>query len=149
GAQFDAAMASGSRLQAQLLLRRYDFAGLRSVCDVGGGTGTVLAEVLRRHANLQGTLFDLPAVIAKVAGELDDVADRREVVGGDFFAEVPSGHDLYMLLAIIHDWDDEHAGRILGNVRAAMPSGGRVLVVDSVMPDHDRADFSKQFDVLM
>ena len=149
GAQFDAAMASGSRLQAQLLLRSYDFAGVGSVCDVGGGTGTVLAEVLRGHAHVRGTLFDLPAVVAKAAGELDDVADRCAVIGGDFFAEVPPGHDLYLLLAIVHDWDDEHARRILGNVRAAMPTGGRVIVVDSVMPDHDRADFSKQFDVLM
>ena len=149
GAQFDAAMASGSRLQAQLLLRSYDFAGAASVCDVGGGTGTVLAEVLRRHRNLRGTLFDRPSVIAKVTNELDGVTDRCQLVGGDFFTEVPAGHDLYMLLAIVHDWGDEHAGTILGTVRAAMPAHGRVIVVDSVMPDHDRADLSKQFDVLM
>jgi len=71
GAQFDAAMAAGSRLQAQLLVRRYDFSGVGSVCDVGGGTGTVLAEVLKANAAARGTLFDLPSVLAKVSHELD------------------------------------------------------------------------------
>src|SRR5205823_1328129 len=109
GAQFDAAMAAGSRLQAQLLVRQYDFAGIGSVCDVGGGTGTVLAEVLKASATARGTLFDLPSVLAKVSRELDGVADRCTRVAGDFFIEVPPGHDLYMLLAIVHDWDDARA----------------------------------------
>ena len=149
GAEFDAAMAAGSRLQAQLLVRQYDFSAVGSVCDVGGGTGTVLAEVLRGNPATRGTLFDLPSVLAKVSHELDGVADRCALVAGDFFAEIPAGHDLYMLLAIVHDWDDERASVILENVRKAMAPGGRAIVVDSVMPDHDRADLSKQFDVLM
>src|SRR5438132_1263760 len=149
GAQFDAAMAAGSRLQAQLLVRQYDFAGVRSVCDVGGGTGTLLAEVLKANAAARGTLFDLPSVLAKVSHELDGVADRCARVAGDFFTEVPTGHDLYMLLAIVHDWDDARASTILKNVRTAMPPGGKAIIVDSVMPDHDRADLTKQFDVLM
>ncbi len=149
GTQFDAAMASGSRLQADLLLRRYDFSGASSVCDVGGGTGTVLAEVLRRHVGLRGTLFDLPDVVARAGEQLADVADRCEIVGGDFFREVPCGHDAYLLLAIVHDWADEPAAAILTNVRRAMAPGGRAVVVESVMPDHDRPDLSKQFDVLM
>ena len=134
GKEFDAAMAAGSRLQAQLLLKRYDFGRFRSICDVGGGTGTVLAEVLRANSGMRGTLFDLPAVVAKVDGSIDDVADRCDVVGGDFFAEVPAGRDLYMLQAIVHDWGDEPAAAILRTVRAAMPTGGRVIVIDAVCP---------------
>ena len=149
GEQFDAAMAAGSRLQAQLLLKRYDFGRFRSICDVGGGTGTVLAEVLRANSDMRGTLFDLPAVVAKVDGSLDDVAARCDIVGGDFFAEVPAGHDLYMLQAIVHDWGDEPAAAILRTVRAAMPAGARAIVIDAVLPENDRADLTKQFDVLM
>jgi hypothetical protein len=84
-----------------------------------------------------------------VSDELDGVADRCARVEGDFFTEIPGGHDLYMLLAIVHDWDDERASVILRNVRKAMAPGARAIVVDSVMPDHDRADLSKQFDLLM
>jgi hypothetical protein len=109
----------------------------------------VLAELLRAHPTARGTLFDLPSVLAKVSHELDGVTDRCSLVGGDFFSEVPAGHDLYMLLAIVHDWDDERASAILGNVRKAMAPGARAIVVDAVMSDHDRADLVKQFDVLM
>ena len=87
---------------------------------------------------MHGTLFDLPAVVADAGPVLAaaGVADRVEVVGGDFFSSVPEGRDRYVLQAIVHDWDDPACVRILGNVRRAMPPDGRVLVVEQELPRH-------------
>lgn len=151
GALFDAAMADASRLQAGLLARQHDFSGCRDVCDVGGGTGTLLAGILTAHPGLHGTLFDLPAVVAKAAPTLTaaGVADRVAVVAGDFFASVPSGCDRYVLQAVVHDWDDDSCVRILSNVRTAMPAAGRVLVLEQELPDHDGWHLAKALDLEM
>ena len=91
GTVFDAAMASSSSIQMDLVAKKYDFAG--RVCDVGGGTGTLLASVLRANPGASGVLFDLPTVVAKAPPVLEaaGVADRVEVVGGSFFVSVPEG----------------------------------------------------------
>ncbi len=151
GALFDAAMADASRLQAGLLTRHHDFSGCREVCDVGGGTGSLLAAVLAGHPRVHGTLFDLPAVVAHAAPTLTaaGVADRVRVVGGDFFASVPGGCDRYVLQAIVHDWDDESAVRILSNVRAAMPEDARVLVLEEELPRHHGWHLAKAVDLEM
>lgn len=151
GALFDAAMADASRLQAGLLARRHDFSRCRSVCDVGGGTGTLLAGILAAHPQLHGTLYDLPAVVAKAAPTLVDagVAERVTVIGGDFFDAVPSGCDRYVLQAVVHDWDDESCVRILSNVRTAMAPDGRVLVLEQELPHHDGARLVRALDLEM
>jgi C-methyltransferase len=151
GAVFDAAMADASRLQAGLVTGQHDFSKCRAVCDVGGGTGTLLAGVLATHPRLHGTLFDLPAVVAKADATLRDagVADRVTVVGGDFFASVPSGCDRYLLQAVVHDWDDESCVQILSNVQKAMPPGGRALVLEQELPRHDGWHLAKALDLEM
>ena len=120
-------MAEASRLQADLVASAHDFTACRSVCDVGGGTGTILARVLAANPNVRGVLFDLPEVVADAPTVLarEGVGDRVEVVGGDFFTTVPEGCDRYVLQAIVHDWDDDSVVRILGNVRAAAAPGAR------------------------
>jgi hypothetical protein len=77
------------------------------------------------------------------------VRDRCDIVGGDFFQEVPSGCDLYTLLAIVHDWNDSAVTEILANVRRAMPPGGKVLVVEAVLPENHSYDFANFSDLLM
>jgi SAM-dependent methyltransferase len=138
GTLFAAAMAAVSRLQLEALAARPDFATCRDVCDVGGGTGTLLAGVLAAHRGVRGTLFDLPEVVAGAGPVLEaaGVADRVEVVGGDFFSSVPEARDRYVLQAVVHDWDDDSCVRILGNVRRALAPGGRVLVVEQELPRH-------------
>ena len=135
-ATFDDAMAETSRLVGPLLAHAYDFARVSKVCDVGGGNGSLLGYVLAAHAHLRGVVLDLPAVVSHAAETLErfGVRDRCETVGGSFFDEVPPGCDLYMLKAILHDWDDESCVRILANIRKAMSPGARVLVVDQVVP---------------
>jgi SAM-dependent methyltransferase len=151
GALFDEAMAATSRVQAQLLVRGYDFSGATHVCDVGGGTGNLLAGVLAAHPHLRGTLFDLPSLEPTATANLaaHGLADRCRFVGGDFFAEVPADADAYLLQAVVHDWDDESCVRILGNVRRALAPGGRVLVVETLVADDDQHEIAKLTDLLM
>jgi hypothetical protein len=93
---------------------------------------------------VKGVLFDQPHVIeaGRAAMAEAGLAERCEVVGGDFFESVPPGADGYCLSSIIHDWDDERAISILRSVRRAIAPSGRLLLIESVIPDDDRADFS-------
>jgi hypothetical protein len=151
GALFDAAMAAASRFTAPFVCAGYEFGTFTRVCDVGGGTGTLLASILTAFPRLHGVVFDLPAVVEgtpKVLAERK-VADRCEVVGGDFFAEIPAGCDLYVLQSIIHDWDDESAVRILRRVREAMAPDARVLLLEAVVPTTPVVHPTKYADLLM
>jgi hypothetical protein len=149
GALFDAAMASTSAIQMELVARKYDFAG--RVCDLGGGTGTLLASVLQANAGATGVLFDLPTVVAKAPPVLEAarVAERVEVVGGSFFESVPAGCDRYLMQAIVHDWDDDSCVQFLTKCREAMAPGGRVLVLEAIVPEHDGDHFVKAVDLEM
>jgi hypothetical protein len=151
GRVFDGAMKSMSSIQADIVPRKHDFSSCRDVCDVGGGTGTVLAGILQANPTVRGTLFDLPSVVAKAGPVLAaaGVGDRVETVAGDFFEAVPPDRDRYLLQAIVHDWDDESCVRILGNVRAAMAADARVLVLEQELPEHNGAHFTKMTDLEM
>ena len=130
---FDGAMGDNSRLQTEAMLDAYDFSGIRHLVDVGGGRGLLLQRVLGRHGELRGTLFDQPQVVAPVQVP-PELAGRLLVEGGDFFQEVPSGADAYLMKHIIHDWHDAACITILSTIRRAMAPGGRVLLVEQVIP---------------
>lgn len=127
-ARFDDAMTDLSRRTNRDVLEAYDFGGFGTVVDVGGGHGALLAAILVRHPGVRGVLFDLPHVAR--APEDPALRDRLTVVTGSFFDAVPRGGDAYLLKAILHDWDDEDAVRILRRVREAMDGAGAVLVVE-------------------
>lgn len=151
GAHFDAAMADGARLLGLLLAEALDWSGVQRICDVGGGTGRHLADILARAPALTGVLVDLPEVVGRAGPVLAGagVDDRVDVVGGDFFGSVPTGCDCYLLVAVVHDWDDDRAARILANVRDALPPGGRVLVVENRLHDDEVWELSKASDLMM
>lgn len=136
-ATFDAAMSERTAAFAPSVAGTCDFSPARTVVDVGGGTGTLLVEILRRHAHLHGILFETPAVAARADAVLDaiDLADRCQVLAGDFFENLPAGADYYVLANVLHDWDDTRAGQILRNCRLATPRDGRVLIVERLIPD--------------
>jgi SAM-dependent methyltransferase len=115
----------------------HDYSGVRTVVDVGGGKGTLLAAILRAHVRLRGVLMEAPAVAAAAGPVLEaaGVADRCEVISGDFFAGVPDGADRYLLANVLHDWDDDRAVAILAECRKAMTKDGRVLIVERLIPD--------------
>ncbi len=151
GLVFDEAMEAASRVQLDTVARRYRWPAEGRVCDIGGGTGTLLSAIVSANPGIDGVLFDLPEVVAKAGPVLEaaGVAERIEVVGGDFFAAVPENCDRYVLQAIVHDWDDESCVRFLSRCREALPGGGRVLVLEFVMPDHDGDAIVKATDLEM
>jgi hypothetical protein len=141
-ATFHRAMASNMAQSGSAITRAYDFAGIRRLVDVGGGQGVLLATILRAHPAMRGVLFDQPEVVvgARATLEAQGVADRCEVVGGDFFDAVPPGGDAYLLRQVVHDWDDARAATILANCRRAIQGPGRLLVVERVVaPDYRHA----------
>jgi len=135
-------MASLSHQQRQAV-SVYDFTPFATIADVGGGTGSFLARILATAPSARGILFDLPHVVAGAPAVLASagVEDRCEVVGGSFFDGVPTGADAYVLRAVVHDWEDDDAVRILDAVRQAIPDHGRILLVERVVagPNEGRA----------
>jgi hypothetical protein len=154
GEAFNRAMAAGSTVQALALAETLDWSGTETVCDIGGGTGGAMEFLLRARPGLSGVLFDLPEVIASARPALaagGDLAGRCRLEGGDFFASVPAGADRYLLLAVVHDWDDGEAAKILANVKVALAErpGARAVVVEPILADRPRGDFAEASDLLM
>jgi hypothetical protein len=129
----------------------YDFSGFKTVVDVGGATGNMLAAVLSRHRGPRGVLFDLPHVVRDAPALLKahGVADRVAIESGSFFESVPSGGDAYILSHVIHDWSEAQCLTILGNCRRAMGAGGRLLIVEMVLPPGDTPHPGKLLDITM
>nr|BFE82236.1 hypothetical protein GCM10020093_048370 [Planobispora longispora] len=124
-AVFNRAMSEGTRRIAPSIVAGFDFTRFGTLVDVGGGDGTLLSVILRAVPDLRGVLFDLPSGLAEAERNLADLRDRCEIVGGDFFEEVPKGADAYLLKGVIHDWDDERATAILRVCHAAADPGPR------------------------
>jgi ubiquinone/menaquinone biosynthesis C-methylase UbiE len=121
-----------------------------TVVDVGGAHGQLLAAVLEADPSLKGVLFDTAQVVATAAAEMTarGRADRCKLVAGDFFASAPAG-DVYLLKHILHDWDDAQCVTILRNCRQAMNAGGRVLIVEMVLPEDDTPSMAQMMDINM
>ena len=112
-----------------------DLSGVSHVVDLGGGNGTLLAEVLGRHPDMRGTLVELPDAVAVARPRLAAFADRVDFVEGSFFEVVPAGADLYVMCRVLHNWRDESALSVLRRTRAAMSPGARLAVLEEFLPD--------------
>ncbi|WSS24323.1 acetylserotonin O-methyltransferase [Streptomyces sp. NBC_01190] len=148
---FDRAMTSSSRSAAQDLAAFVDLTGVKSVADIGGGQGFVLAGLLERDASLHGTLLDLPAVVANADPRLRDggpLADRVRLVPGDVRDAVPVEADLYIIKNIL-EWDDASTRALLGNVVNAAAPGARVLVIENLVDDSPSMRFTTAMDLLL
>ena len=135
-AVFDSAMTDVSAAAAALATR-YDFGRFKTLVDVGGGRGYLLASILAAYPALSGVLFDQEHVLAGAAPQLErlGVADRCELVAGDFFASVPAGADGYLINNVLHDWPDETVVRILRTIAAAMTPDATLLISGWLLPD--------------
>jgi hypothetical protein len=142
-AAFDHAMEQGKERRLERLAS-VDWRGDETVVDVGGGNGSLLVALLRRHPGLRGVVFDLPETVIDEAG----LGDRIEFVAGDFFESVPRG-DVHVLCTILHDWDDVGAAAILRTVRAASRDDGRLVLLDAVIPAGNGPHGAKWLDLLM
>lgn len=151
GAIFDRAMTGLSRRQAHAVLNAYDFQRFRCVVDVGGGHGTLLSAILAKHPSVRGVLFDQAHVVAGAEPMLQaaGIADRCQVVEGDFFEALPGGGDSYVLKFILHDWEDAQATAILRSCRRAIASNGRLLVIDAEVGPPNQGATGKFRDLTM
>ena len=141
---FDEAMGAGGRMHALGLASAVEWDGTGTVCDVGGGTGHLLATLLELVPGLRGVVLDLPDVVARAVRH-----PRLTAVGGDAFEEVPAGCDTYLLVNVLHDWSDDDAIRLLGRVAEAAPPGARVIVVDNEATTVPRDRLTVSTDVLI
>lgn len=154
GNVFNNFMTAASRDQTSAVLsalEEYDFTSFSHVCDVGGGHGHLLCHLLEAYPSLEGTVLDLPSVVAEEQQRLAPklgVEERCTYAGGDMFDEVPSA-DAYFLKWILHDWSDEECVRILSNIHEAAPSDGRVFIIELVVPGPGTPHFGKHLDMTM
>jgi len=148
---FHDAQAAGSRLQCVMFTGALPLDGVNSVLDVGGGTGTFLSHVLAGHPALRGAVCDLAEAEAGARATFAEagVGDRASFETGDFFRSVPTGHDLHVLFAVIHDWPDDDCVRILLNCVEALAPGGRICVVETEVRRGEYGSFVQATDMLM
>ncbi len=139
--RFNGAMARRGIEQAEALGAAGALDGTRTLVDVGGGEGALVSELLRRHPDLKGVVADRPEVTTAATEAFfgQCLADRAYAAPADFFVELPSGADAYVLSNVLHDWDDGDCRRILRTVRAAMEPGARLWVVERLL-DAERSD---------
>ena len=148
---FSEAMVGFHGSEPPTVAEAYDFSGMQTVVDVGGATGNMLAALLSRHAGLRGVLYDLPHVVRDAPALLKarGVESRVTIEPGSFFERVPSGGDAYVMSHIIHDWSEEQCLTILGNCRRAIGPDGRLLIVETVLPEGDTPHQGKLQDLVM
>lgn len=127
---FDDSMMAKAHAQVAGVVGSYDFSGAATIGDIGGGRGHLLRAILDRTPAARGVLFDQPHVIDQV-----EASDRLTKQGGDFFTDTMPACDLYLLMEVIHDWDDQRARQILNGVRASAALGARVLLIEALIPE--------------
>jgi hypothetical protein len=148
---FAHAMMGISVADAPVIAKLYPFRELGSLCDIGGGRGTLLSELLLRHRHLRGTLYESPGVLESARDLLAarGILERVSLVPGSFFEGVPAGADAYLLKNILHDWNDERCATILRHVRDAASTGARVLIAESIVERYSRHPLAVPADLQM
>ena len=147
---FNGAMTELSQMEAALILEAYDFAEIKQLADIGGGHGYLMAEILKKNPSMRGIVSDLGHVLegSKEPLKRAGLADRCNVVEGDFFKAVPAAEN-YITKHIMHDWDDEGCVKILNCMKRAMVGTGKILIADSVIPPGNEPAWPKLLDLEM
>lgn len=148
-ALFSAAADSSTPITGDLVAEACDFSGCKKIVDIGGGNGSLLKPIIARNSHLAGVVFDRPEVVQGAGKNLGEFSGKIDFKAGDFFAGVPGDADVYIMKNVIHDWDDEHCIKLLGNCRAAMSPGGRVMIVEQVITPGPESVLAKLMDIEM
>lgn len=145
-ALFDEAMATVAAWSASAIAAAIDFSGFGRIVDVGGGNGALLAGLLEAYPLSRGVVFDQAHAVARAQQRIAaaGLAERCEVIAGNFFEEVPSGGDAYLLRHVLVDWDDERATTILRRCRTAMPQHGQIMILEGTYPARIESSVSCQ-----
>lgn len=148
---YNKAMSETSRLSSVSIVSAYAFPDIQTLADVGGGEGMLLSTILQKHQHMHGILFDLPHVVQTATAMLErfSVADRVQVVPGSFFEDQIPNADAYLLKNILHAFDDETCVDLLKNIHASMNGHGKILVIETVIGEDNKAAFGKMFDLQM
>jgi O-methyltransferase domain len=148
---FAAAMRSITELDAPAIAASSLLPEEGVVCDVAGGAGTLLGQVLVERPKLRGVLLEAPGVLREAEKHLSSrgVLDRVELVEGDLFGELRADADVYVLKNILHDWDDETSARILGGVAGTMKPGTRLFVIEQLQERNEPHPFTSMTDLHM
>ena len=142
---FDASMTAKAAGDTAAVLAAYDFTRFSTIADVGGGRGHLLRAVLETAPDTSGILFDLPGVIDTI----DAPSERFALHAGDFFVDTLPPADAYILMEVIHDWDDDQAAAILSAVRRAATTGATVLIIEAVADEEVLDPVVRTLDVIM
>lgn len=142
GALFESYLAKETLAQADPIIEALEFSDVRTVADVSGGYGGLLAALLKAHPRVQGVLFDSPETIEAAKPYLQSlgIAARVELVGGDILTAIPVRADLYLLNGVLQQWDDAEALAILKNCRVAMPGSARLIIIERLVPERATDD---------
>jgi hypothetical protein len=143
---FDAGMTAKARMDAAAILKSYDFSGFRSIADIGGNQGYLLRSILEAAPRLEGVLFDLPNVIQQARSH---PVERMRLVAGDFFKDPLPKCDAYVLMNVIHDWDDEHSLAILRNLHKVAATGSKLLLIEMLLPEPSQPSYVNFLDMSM
>lgn len=148
---FNDAMSAMTAQANEAIHAAYDFAGINTIVDVGGGHGGLITSILKKNPSMRGILFDAPQVIEGARSPVAEsgVGDRCQLAGGDFFKAVPEGGDAIVMKWIIHDWNDEQSLTIMKNCHSALPENGKLILIEAVVPATSEPHFSKFIDLNM
>lgn len=143
---FDDAMTGRAFGVIAGIVANYDFSSFRTIGDIGGGKGHLLKAVLETVPGAKGILFDQPHVVEPVTNRMNG---RLEVQGGDFFKSALPICDAYLIMQVIHDWNDKESIAILSAIRRAAPPHAKLLMVEGLLPEHSGPSWMKMLDIFM
>jgi hypothetical protein len=148
---YNKAMSETSWLSSASIVSAYTFKGIDTLADIGGGEGMLLCTILQKNKSIKGILFDLPHVV-ETAGEMVKgfhLEDRIQIVAGSFFKDKLPEADAYLMKNILHAFDNKSCIRLLTSIGESMPGKGKILIVDTVIGENNKAEFGKMFDLQM
>ena len=148
---FDKSMTNLTEIGIEPFLSAYNFKKCKTIADIGGGEGLLLASILYINKNATGILFDLPEGLNNAKNILHKygISDRVKIIEGNFFESAPEGYETYLLKNILHNWGDADCIRILTNIRKSMMENGKILILEMMLDEGNTSSFGKLLDLQM
>jgi len=148
---YNKAMTNSSLMLSYSILSEYNFSKAKTIIDIGGGQGILLAMILHKYPKVQGKIFDLPHVVegAKKIATQFKVSERLETISGNLFESIPPGGDMYFLKSIIHNLSDNQCIHLLKDIKKVLPENGKILIFEPIIENNNRYSFAKLYDIQM